>query len=261
MSCTARVAKLIDRAFVRELSARQRERLRSHLAECLECRQRWEQLAIVDRRLAGPRLNEQTIADIGRAVTSATRVPGRRLVWATAATAAVASLVLVLLLVRPGPSGSTLTPRGTHSQGRTPGVRAFCVAGDADHVRAEVRMVSTGHVPVLRCTIDDDLQLAYTSPDREGLTMVAFARLDSSIVRYAPTDDAITASVRPDRIDELIPWSTHLAAEHRPGRYDVVVRFFDRQVATGEAIDGRTIPLVELHATLEVVRGDVLDAE
>ena len=260
MSCTARIAKLVDRAFVRELSARQRERLRTHLAACSECRQRWERLAIIDRRLAGPMLNEQTIADIGRVVTLAP-VPRRRLVWAAAAaTAAAASLVLVLLLVRPGPPQSTFTPRGARSQGRTPGVRAFCVAGDADHVRAEVRMVSSGYVPELRCTIDDDLQLAYTSPDREGLTMVAFARLDSSIIRYAPTDDAVTLVLRSDRIDELVPWSTQLAAEHRPGRYDLVVRFFDRQVATVEAIEGRATPLVELHATLDIVRGGVLHA-
>lgn len=123
-------------------------------------------------------------------------------------------------------------------------------------------MVSSGPVPELRCTIDDDLQLAYTTPDREGLTMVAFSRLDSTMIHYAPTTPADpTIALRADRIDELVEWSTSLAGEHAPGTYDVFVRFFDREVATRDAIDGRIPPVVELRAKLAIAdRGGDADA-
>jgi hypothetical protein len=249
-TCETRFPRLVDRAFVRGLPARKRRQLREHLATCDSCRTRWDRLATIDRQLAGPRLDDATLDDIAETVIS---TPHRhRTWWYAGAAGVVASAAIALFVLRPSP-GSELAPRGDPTMGRTPGVRLFCVAGDADHVRAEARMVSVGHPPELRCTIGDDLQLAYTTPDRKGLTMVAFARLDSSMILYAPTPDGVHAmALHADRIDELIGWSTRLAAEHRPGTYDVFVRFFDREVSTLEAIDGRVSPLAELRARLEV---------
>lgn len=258
-SCNTRFPRLVDRAFVRGLPARQRRQLREHLATCDACRQHWDRLAIVERQLGGPQLDGATITDIEDAVIPASR--RRNHWWAAGAVGAAASVALVLLVRRGGPE-STFSPRGEPSHGRTPGVRLFCVAGDVDHVRAEARMVSSGALPELRCTIDDDIQLAYTTADREGLTMVAFARLDSTMIHYAPTTTSeYSMALRADRVDEIVDWSTPLAAEHKPGTYEVVVRFFDRAVHTRDATSGQTAPLVELRARLEVSgRGGVDDA-
>lgn len=261
----ARFRRLVDRAFVRGLPARQRRRLREHLAACEACREYWDRLAVIDRRLGGPRLSAAAIEDIHDAVVpSRARAGARRAWWAAAALGAAACAAVLILVLRADRPGATFTPRGgggTELAGRAPGVRLFCVAGGADHVRAEARMVSAGHVPELRCSIADDLQLAYSTPDREGLTMVAFARLDSAALHYAPAAPGGGAlALLPDRVDELIGWSTRLSAEHRPGTYDVVVRFFDREVQARDALDGRIAPLVELRARLEVAARGGTDA-
>lgn len=86
--------------------------------------------------------------------------------------------------------------------------------------------------------------------------MLAFARLDSSIIQYAPRPDRYdTLALRADRIDELVDWSTPLRVDHHAGSYDVVVRVFDRTVSTTDALGGRTAvrPIVEVRARLEVL--------
>jgi hypothetical protein len=258
-ACERRFPKLVDRAFVRGLPVRQRAQLRAHIATCEACRARWERLAAIERGMGGPRLGEAVLDDIARTVVGTSR--GRRGWWAASALGAVAAAAIVLLVMR-DPSSKEFSPRGDPSMGRTPGVRLFCVAGDADHVRSEARMVSSGHVPKLRCTIDDDLQFAYTTADREGLTMVAFARLDSMTIHYAPTTSAgDTTPLHTQRVDELLDWSTPLAADHKPGTYDVVVRLFDRSVAARDAIEGRVPAFAELRAKLDIVaRGGSDDA-
>lgn len=261
--CESRFSRLADRAFVRGLSARQRRQLRGHLGACDACRARWDRLAAIDRQLGGPTLSNDMVDDVGDAVVDAITPPTRRrIVWGFAGGLVAATAVAVLVL-RPNAPAPEFTPRGgAPSLGRTPGVRVFCVAGDRDHVRSEVRMVSSGPVPELRCTIDDDLQLAYSTPDRKGLTMVAFARLDSSFLYYAPTTDGADAlALSADRIDELVDWSTRLSAAHRPGTYTVIVRFFDRPVVTSDAALGRVAPTAELRARLEVLpHGGNVDA-
>jgi hypothetical protein len=250
--CTPRFRALIDRAFVRGLASRKRRHLREHLATCESCRERWTRLASIDRRLGGPRLEHEVTEDIGRTVLAeAAARPARRRRWIALGASLAAASVVVLVLRRP--PDSTLTPRGGASHGRTPGVRLFCITHDTDHVRDAAFPVSGGPVPELRCTLDDDLQLAYTTPEREGLTMVAFARRDSSMILYAPTSaNAESVPLRADRIDEVIDWSTRLSADHRPGRYEVTVRYFEREEDVSDAINGRAHPLVELRATLQI---------
>jgi hypothetical protein len=249
--CRARFARLIERAFVRGLPARQRRQLREHLESCEGCREHWERLATIDRQLGGPALSETVLADIAEVAVGPTRRPWRA--WAAGGVAVAAAVTIAIVVLRPVAGPDVLTPRGETARGRTPGARLFCVAGDRDHVRAEVRMVSSGVVPELRCTIADDLQIAYTTPNREGLTLVAVGRLQamdslaSTFVHYA---DPI--AVAPDRIDELLDWSTRLAAEHVPGIYDVSVRFYDRGVAPTEAITELANPIVELRARLVI---------
>ena len=261
--CATRVARLVDRAFVRELSSGQRRRLRAHLAMCEPCRVRWDRLAIIDRRLGGPTLSAAILEDIGdRVVEPARQGARRRVVWAAAGGLLTAAAITLVVVARAGGPRETFTPRGTSDgAGRTPGVRVFCVAGDRDHVRAEARMVSSAQVPQLRCTIADDVQLTYTTPQREGLTMVAFARRDGAIFHYAPaaaTDAALELAA--DQVDQLVGWSTPLF-DHPPGGYDMIVRVFDRAVSAAEATGDRSMPLVELRTRLEVLpRGGLVDA-
>lgn len=250
--CTPRFRALIERAFVRGLASRKRRHLREHLATCEACRERWNRLASIDRRLGGPRLEHEVIEDIGTTVLAeAAARPARRGRWIAIGASLVAASAVVLLLRRP--PDSTLTPRGGAGHGRTPGVRLFCITHDTDHVRDEASAVSSGPVPELRCSLDDDLQLAYTTPESEGLTMVAFARRDSSTILYAPTSaSADSMTLRADRIDEVLDWSTQLSADHRPGRYDVIVRVFEGEQDASDAVSDRARPLVELRATLEI---------
>lgn len=252
-------SRLIERAFVRGLSVRQRRKLHEHLVGCERCRESWERLAAVDRHLGGPSLPIPTIDAICDRVI-ATRVVRHRAVWAAAAGAL--ALALVVLVVRVRSEDPSLRPRGPGDRvGRTPGVRIFCIARTSDQVVAESRMVSTAPVPTLYCTIDDVLQIAYTTPSLEGLTMIAYARDAQSILYYAPLTEGSTLPVASDRVDELVAWSTRLEVNHHPGSYELVVRFFDGSVSTRDAIESRIPPIAELRGRLEVLpKGAHVDA-
>jgi hypothetical protein len=245
-----RFERWIDRAFVRELSPRKRRLLREHLASCESCRERWQRLALVDRRLGGPVLPDAVREAIEEAVVP--HPARRRVAWAFSGGLAIAAVAAVLLVIR-SPNTDTLQPRGSGEGGRTPGLRLFCVAHNGAHVVAEARAVSEGPAPSLRCTIGADLQLAYTTPNLEGLTMIVFGHRDRTILHYAPSAPGVTILLQRDRVDELVEWSTPLAARHDMGDYDVVVRFFDRPIATPAAIAGHVPAVVELRARLEVV--------
>jgi hypothetical protein len=254
-ACEHGAAHLVERAFVRELSIRKREQLRRHLATCEACRQRWDQLAVIDRQLGGPQLDgvvrEHVLGAVTRSASSRRRYAG----WGVAG-ALVGAAVLAALWLRPADRDELRARGAGGSLGgeRTPGVRVFCVAGDADHVRGEIHMTSHGTPPSLRCTLADDLQLAYTTPAHEGLTMVAFARQDSSVVYHAPLGGSGEAiRLRSDRIDEPLDWSTHLAAGHEVGGYELVVRVFDGPVATWVGTYANVPHVTELRARLEIV--------
>lgn len=250
--CPRRFSRLVERAFVRGLSARQRRQLRDHLATCPTCQERWERLATIDRVMGGPTLSPQMIDDIENAVVPSRGWPSWMLWSGGGGLATVALLVLVVVWGRD--ERSRFAPRGGGGGARTAGLRLFCIDRDRDHVQSAVAMVSSGPRPELRCTIDADLQLAYSTPDREGLTMVAFGRMNDSILPYAPpvgVGDMLP--LRADRIDQVVDWSTRLAVHHRPGRYEVIARFFDHPVSVADAIDGRISPITELKALLDVV--------
>jgi hypothetical protein len=138
------------------------------------------------------------------------------------------------------------------------GVRAFCVAvydGRAV-VIADSRAGLPGQAPALRCNLDAELQLAYSTPELEGLTMVAFGLQERAVHYYAPrSPEAPAVPLASGRIDEPLAWSTRLGVKHRPGTYDVVVRVFDHPVAAAAAVAGGARPRSELRFTL------VVDAE
>lgn len=254
-----RYQRLVDRAFVRELSVAHSEELRTHLEGCASCRQRWNRLAVIDRQLGGPHLGDMARSRIGEALidASSSRSPRHRWRWLAAGTA-VATAAIVVLLLWPVPAEHLeFQARGSGhaTTGRTPGMRVFCVASDVDDVTHEIHMSSSSFVPTLRCTIDDALQLAYSTPDREGLTMVAFSRLDSTTMIHAPITGSVTMPLVGDRIDSLVGWSTRLAAAHQPGTYELVVRFFDGAVPLHTAITGVFGSMHELRGTLQITAG------
>lgn len=258
----SRFARLIERAFVRGLSARQHRVLREHLVACEQCKESWDRLAIVDRQLGGPSLSASMVDAIWDRVAPP-RVRRRPRMWvAGGVAAALAAITIVTLVLRPPPDGKSLHPRGGgEHHGRTPGVRLFCVSSAEDHVVAEARMVSTHTIPTLRCTIADVLQLAYTTPSLEGLTMIAFGRNGTSVLRYAPPEGDSTLPVLSGRIDELVDWSTRLEVNHQVGSYELFVRFYDGVVSIQDAIDSTVKPVAELRGRLEILpRGARVDA-
>lgn len=258
--CTARRARLVERDFVGDLARWRRRRLRRHLRGCDDCRRLYDRLAAADRQLgAGRVLSEAAIDAVGDAVVgSATPWRRRRSVWVGVGSLATAAAVLVALSVR-DQARPDLRPRGDGIVlgDRMPGIRLFCVETDAAGARVvgEARVVSVaGPLPRLRCTLDAELQLAYSSPDLEGLTMVAFGRKGQSIHYYAPRSaDAESIPLEPDRIDVALDWSTRLGVKHEPGEYEVLVQFFDRAVIASDAAAGAETPSATLRARLEIV--------
>lgn len=260
MSCRGRFPRLVERAFAGALSPRASRELRRHLAGCASCRVRYERLAAVDRQLgAGAPLARFAADAIEREVLATVEAPRRRFgLWAGVGAAVAAAAVVLLVVV--WPRDEALRARGGVGAGRTPGVRLFCVDpgavldGGAARVVADAAVIASARpTPAIRCRITQELQLAYTTPPRDGLTMVAFARHRDTILRYAPpSGEAVAVDLAPDRVDEPLAWSTRLGVNHVPGSYEVIVRIFDVPVAVDDAIGGAARPLVELRGTLEV---------
>lgn len=262
--CGTRYPRLIDRAFVGPIAGWRQRRLRRHLATCAWCRDRYDRLAVVDRQL-GLGVGALSPAAIDRLaqVIGVTR-PDRRAVWAGVGALATAGVVIALLATGRRDGTPELRPRGGVVVGdRQPGVRLFCIGGDRDgpKVIAEARVVSVaGLAPPLRCNLDAELQLAYSSPDLEGLTMVAYGRRESTLYYYAPRSaDAEGVRLRPDQIDEPLDWSTRLGVKHEAGSYEIVVRFFDRPVTAAEAVAGGSAWLAELRGTMVLEPGGAHD--
>lgn len=265
--CRTRFPGLIDRAFVHGLSRWRRRRLRRHLATCAACRRSYDRLEIVERQLGGDRepLSAATVDELGATVVGlATRSTGRRMMWAGIAATATASAIAFVLVPRADAPGE-LRPRGTGvvAGERFPGARIFCIVGAAGQARvvAERRLESGRMSPPLRCPLDAEIQLAYSTPDAEGLTMVAFSRKETSLLILAPRwGDENAVPLAADRVDESLGWSTRLAVNHTVGSYEVVVRIFDRPVLARAAIEGTVRPISELRGRLELLApGSSLD--
>ncbi len=186
--------------------------------------------------------------------------PGRRLrrLWAPAGALAAAAAALLLWIV----SGDQAKPDEFRARGlepeaellvpgeREPGVRLFCVQ-ISDHgasITDEVHMTSGAMPPpTLRCTLDDELQIAYSTPNLSGLTMTVIARsLHGDTNWYAPHDGGSPVPLASDVIDEPLSFSTRLGAEHQPDTYDVTAQFFLGPEAPGSE------PVAEVRARLAI---------
>jgi hypothetical protein len=173
--------------------------------------------------------------------------------------------VIVLLITRPtvDRGSEDFRPRGpannvTLFDGRPPGARVFCVGDDPAGTRrvlADARATESSlPIPTVRCKLTESLQLAYSTPSLEGLTMVVFSQ-DSAgeIFWYAPRRAGDMAlPVVPDAIGRPLDWSTRLGVNHTPGAYDLRVLFFDRPVPAEAAASGQVTPIQALRVHLEL---------
>jgi hypothetical protein len=255
--CRPRWSRRIDRAFVGRASPRALRALRDHASTCEHCRSVYDHLGEVERAFEDAFFPAAARERVEALVLAP---PSRRRAWAPAGAlvAAAAAILLWVVATPPAPRdeflarGVDLTFDQLAPGERAPGVRMFCmqVSDDGVHVTGEVHMAEGSMpVPTLRCTIGDELQIAYSTPSLPGLTMIVFADSPSGATRwYAPAHaGASSVSLATDVIDEPLAWSTRLLAEHQPGHHEVVAQFFMGPVP---AVPDAEPPLAELRATL-----------
>jgi hypothetical protein len=256
-----RARRWIESAFVETLPPARWERLRAHLTGCDACRVRYDRLGDVRRALGGASLLPADAREQIAVALAASRAPrpssSRAVAGITLAGAAALAALLVLVL-GPRPPDDELKPRGAVLKfaGRPPGLRLYCVSVGADGrpvIRAEVAAAAPPlPIPTLRCKIDGELQLAYTSPRLKEMTMIVHGEgAAGTKLWYAPRQPTAPAvALVADAIDEPLPWSTRLAVKHVPGRVDVVARFYEG--SEEQAGTPRRPPVYELRAILEL---------
>ena len=259
-ACARRWSKAIERSFVGKLSTRRYAELRDHVSACEPCRAAYDRLAHLERAIHGDVFPAPARA---RAKKLALGTSRPRLRWVLAPAGALAAAVAALLLW----SGTSdelhgraeFRARGTQAQiepwvsgDREPGVRLFCVelSDSGARVRDEVHM-GRGSMPPpeLRCTLDDELQVAYSTPNLSGLRMSVFARSQfGATTGFAPPEaGGSPISLTRNAIDEPLAWSTRLAADHRIGSYEVSARFYLDLASAASAA-----PIADLRANLVI---------
>lgn len=265
----ASVRKAIERMFVAGANGRGWEDTRAHIADCDECRAYYDRLASSLQARESGELSVDALERVGAAVMESAGRQGKRSSRAAAlgafAAAGLALAVLVLFLVRADTPvvRPDLTARGAGDARalvpgeRNPGARIFCITPNHNGGRVlhEVRAVEPSlAAQVLSCTIDAELQLAYSVPGLEGLTMVAYSRDSDGLVRYyAPTTaDAPALALTSDVIDEALAWSTRLGVRHHPGDYELYIGFYTAALTAGEAVRGASVPIYELRARMRI---------
>lgn len=260
MVCRRRYRRWIDASLHRGMSPRVWRRLQPHVDECAVCRHRLERIMYVSRALTpNSPIGALEVEVIGRAVLGreAASQPQQRRWWFIGGSAVAATCVAILLLLPSATNG--FQPRGhAPTLERSPGVRVFCVDRpdtDVARVMADARATERAlPMPRLRCTMTDRLQIAYSTPNSVGLTMVVFARTTDDIFWYAPRRPSETSvPLVSDAIQHALDWSTRLDVNHVPGLYDVSVMFFDYPVKAEDAAAGRATPIQTLAIQLEIV--------
>jgi hypothetical protein len=256
--CSRRHRRWVDQAFVGTLGPRKWPRLQAHLEQCPRCRQEFDRLGYVDRALApGSQVSAVAVDRMRAQVLAATPPPRRAWLWAGTGAAAAACAAVILLAVVPAARDS-FAPRGMEQRWRgerPPGVRMFCIDPAASRVSHEARAVEHGlPASTLRCRMGDELQITYSTPNLEGLTMVVFSRDETGNLHYyAPRNGHSPAlHLDPDAIDAALDWSTRLAVNHQAGSHDLEVLFFDQPVQAHEAASGQVAPLERLVADLVI---------
>jgi hypothetical protein len=261
--CEARYREQIERAFVGKLDREGWTALRAHLLDCDACRGFYDRLGAVDRALAPAAAVSPMIRDsIEARVLAGAGVAEKRgawWAWPALASAALGGVAALIVFGQPPPAEG-FGVRGTQDKtfaGRAPGVAAFCVratGGDAaPRISGSARGTTDANVAALECGIEDEIQLAYSSPTNGGLYLAAWGEgQHGEIYWYAPRDpDAQILSMKSDAIDEPLPWSTRLSVKHSPGKVRLRIRFLDRSMVA-EAARSYSTPLAEQTIPLEV---------
>lgn len=259
MACRRRYRRWIDASLRRGMSSRVWRRLRPHLDECPACRRRLERILCVSRALSpNTPIGSLEVEMIGRAVLDREASGQRKSWWFIGGSVAAAAVAASLLLLFRSPTDRFQARGPTPTYDRPPGARVFCVDRpdpDVARVTADARATELAlPSPRLRCRMKDKLQIAYSTPSLEGLTMVAFGRTTDDVFWYAPRHPSErSVPLLPDAVQHALEWSTRLDVNHAPGLYDVRVLFFDKIVIAEDAAAGRAIPIQTLALELEIV--------
>lgn len=244
-------AAAIDRLFVDGRSPIAFDRLREHVRECAECRERYERLSRVklalDRETGVPR---DQLALLGEQVID--RAAGRRL-WPSRAVGlgagalVVAAAAAVVLGVMPRSGG--FQARGARAGGGE-GIRAFCIEpGNPPRV---VGQASAGGI--LSCPRSASVQFSYSSGASRYLAVVGIAP-GGEILRYLGSD-AATLSTAPGAVEVPLPHSTPLLEPHPGGTVEIIAVHAERSLTVAEveaAARGHAVEGVVAQSRLQLV--------
>jgi hypothetical protein len=141
----------IDRHFSGRVDVREEAELRAHLPDCDTCRARYERQLLLERLTNRGRGAKQRLArGLGLRVASEAPVWPR---WAAALTAATATTLALLVLVRPGESSSPAFGTRSGSAASAPVLLVYRMLPGGAPVRAQGRI-----------SRDDELAFAYSNP-------------------------------------------------------------------------------------------------
>ncbi len=253
--CEPRYQKMIDKAFVGELTDERWRELFAHLAECDGCRAYHDRLGLIDEAMAaGPLPGSMRARIAQRVITAGAPPPRARLSFGTIVSYASAAAVVVLAVMLPfAVRDGEFTARGGESKwgGRPPGLSLFCITppaspADAALVDRTVQAAPEGRPPpVLPCRLDQDLQIAYSTPADRPLFLTVEGETEAEPHWYAPrSPDEGPVRLELDAAGRALGWSTRLAVHHEVGTVRVVARFFDDP--TGETAVEQLVALLEV---------------
>jgi hypothetical protein len=252
--CEERYQKLIDRAFVGDLSPDRWRDLSTHLETCDACRAYHDKLGLIDEAMGRSpltssmrdRIAEQVIA----AASGGTPRTARPSVlsWLSYASAVAAVVVLAVMLPFVA-KDDEFRARGTKSEwsGRSPGIGLFCITPPSEGQNALVDrtvQASSSAAPVLSCRLDQEIQIAYATPSKKKLYLTVQGESGNDTFWYAPLTPGRPIELEPDADGRALGWSTRLGVNHEVGTVRVKARFYDDPSADE--------PIYELSAELEV---------
>lgn len=253
--CDPRYEKMIERAFVGDIAGEDWRVLSAHLASCHACRAYHDRLGVIDEAMSGGASIPPVVRDRILEQVVPQKALGRRTRFFRLLTyASAAAVVVIAALMLPFVSVDRFVPRGGRITfaGRPPGLRLFCVSPPA-HPGGQARVEGSVQaardplpIPRLGCGLDQELQLAYTTPrDRLLYLTVQGETEDGEIHWYAPVErDERPVTLEEDAESVPLEWSTRLGVHHRPGPVRVIARFFEAPRAE--------VPIYEVYAKLEV---------
>lgn len=213
MSCR-RHQQAIDRLFLHSRPLPAEGRLRTHLAGCEPCRNRYDLLAQLGRAqiASGSPLHADQLRAVGEGILDRVArrpAPSSHRAWFGVAIGSLATVALVILVW--APSSDEYQARGAGPSAGGAGLRAFCIAGSG----ADAAVVaSAGPGETLRCRVGDAVQFAVSSPTPVEVAILGQGP-DGTVLQYHSPQDA--PSLGPSEGYVPLPRSNRLTEEHPRG--------------------------------------------